>query len=85
MSWNYRVLRIQGDKIADVQLEDTYCIIEVYYGDAGEIKGWTGAVRPRGDDVEDLKKCFELMLGALDRPVLVEDGDNKLIEHTVTA
>ena len=62
-TWEYRVEeRVVGDN-------RWYEIIEVYY-EKGKAVGTSDAVHPTGDSVEDLRKDLELMLRALDKPVI---------------
>ncbi|SFG47028.1 hypothetical protein SAMN05518865_112197 [Duganella sp. CF458] len=45
-TWNYRVMK-RGDKVA---------IYEVYYGDNGNVKGYTAnSIAPQGNDMDDLE------------------------------
>lgn len=61
MSWNYRMVRN----------ENSVAIHEVYYGEDGEPHSCTmNPVSPLGKDVESLKKDFEMMEQAFDKPVL---------------
>lgn len=67
--WNYRVVE-----------EDSFLSIhEVYYTDAGEIDGWTDATHAGGESVKELRRELEMMLRALDKPVL-RVKDDKLVE-----
>ena len=62
-TWEYRVQeKVAGDN-------RWYEIIEVYY-EKGKVVGTTDAVHPVGDSVEDLRQDLELMLRALDKPVI---------------
>jgi len=62
-TWEYRVEeRVAGDN-------RWYEIIEVYY-EKGEVVGTTDAVPPTGYTLEDLRQDLELMLEALDKPVI---------------
>lgn len=63
-TWNYRVMK-RGDKVA---------IYEVYYGDNGNVKGYTAnSIAPQGNDMDDLENTLELMMRALKLPVLEYD------------
>ena len=62
--WNYRVVR----RVRAGEIELT--LREVYY-EGEEISGWTAEdAEPFGTTVEELRADLQLMLGALDRPVL---------------
>ena len=64
-TWEYRVdEKVVGDS-------RWYEIIEVYY-EKGKAFGSANA-QPTGDSLEDLRKDLELMLKALDKPVLSEE------------
>ena len=67
MTWNYRVVhRRCGDT-------DTFTIHEVFYNGAGEITAMTeDPVEPMGESLQELKDDVELMLTALNHPVVVE-------------
>lgn len=67
MIWEYRVIR---DK------DGEHAIHEVNSRDSGEIVGWTAEpMAPVGDTVAELRLEIEMMLQALDQPVLEECGD----------
>jgi hypothetical protein len=66
--WNYRVFK------AEVSGETYYDIHEVYYTD-GKICQWTDrAMAPVGESLADIQNDLEMMLKALDEPVL--DANN---------
>jgi hypothetical protein len=54
-------------------------IHEVFYGLPDESDpGWTeDAVSVEGESVDELRETLQRMLVALDRPVIVDDGDEK--------
>lgn len=66
-TWNYRVARIQH-----ANGETSYGIIEQFYGDDGAPNGRSSPndSAPYGDTVEDLRGDLELMMLALDAPVV---------------
>ena len=68
-SWEYRVVERVSSR---PHMDDAiwYEIIEVYYDDEGKVVGSTDAVHPTGDSLEDLRQDLELMLRALDKPVI---------------
>lgn len=56
MSWNYRVMRHNGEY-------PYYAIHEVYYNDKGKIWGWTQTPEdPLAEDIETLGHVLEDML-----------------------
>jgi hypothetical protein len=62
-TWEYRVEeRVVGDN-------RWYEIIEVY-SEKGKVVGTSDAVHPTGNTLEDLRQDLELMLRALDKPVI---------------
>lgn len=70
MSWNYRavVTRTNG--------ETSYAIHEVYYDEQGKENGLTECgIAPIGDSLDDLKLCLELMLNAINKPLLSWDSE----------
>lgn len=70
MSWNYRVINKNG----------IYGIKEVYYEDNNEIKAWSqDFMYPYGENIEELKRDFELFQRALSKPIMIEEND-KLTE-----
>jgi len=71
--WNHRVV-----KEKDGTGEYYYSIREVYYKD-GAIDGWSMDSRLIGNDYDDLKKGYELIRSAFEKPVLVVKGD-ELVE-----
>ena len=71
--WNYRVIkRTYENPIDPGDPLDEYTVCEVYYYEDGSIKGWTEPVPASADTAEDLGKVFDMMLEALDKPILVE-------------
>lgn len=74
--WNYRV----GKKAEHWCSEpiDRYSIIEVYYEDNGEVKGYTGFVGPQGESLEDLKADMQKMAEAFDKPIFEMDDEEDL-------
>ena len=72
MSWNYRVVQ---DK------HGTYTIREVYY-DIPETDGMMWSEHPRfpmGETIAELANDLKLMFFALDRTILIDEGD-KLVD-----
>lgn len=65
MTWNYRVVRVERGDYASYELAEVY-----YHDSTGEIEAWAKASAPAGDDPDDLRGDVEVMLAALDRPVL---------------
>jgi hypothetical protein len=64
--WNYRVMRTKdGD-------EDTLCLVEAYYNDKGEVDAVAIQDIPCEVSIDLLRKNFERMLGALDKPIIDE-------------
>lgn len=64
--WNYRVMRTKdGD-------EDTLCLVEAYYNDKGEVDAVAVQDIPCEVSIELLRKNFERMLDALDKPIIDE-------------
>ena len=68
-TWEYRVVeRITSHpQIGEVVWHE---IIEVYYDDDGKLDATSDKICPAGDTVEDLREDLELMLEALDKPVV---------------
>lgn len=65
MSWNYRV--VKGESKGEIY----YNVREVYYeDDTDHIVGMTYGGTGIGNTVEELRSDLELMLRALDKPVL---------------
>ena len=61
MSWNYRVMRKDGQ----------YAVHEVFYAEDGRITGFTiEPVFPRADDPDELAEEFERYRRALTEPIL---------------
>lgn len=66
--WNYRVMRKHFGPD-----EDAYTIREVYYNNAGTIRGWTERESaPWGETPEELEADVQRMLEAFAQPVLDE-------------
>lgn len=64
MSWTYRVMRVQYDNG-----EYSFAIHEFYHED-GKI-GWSErAINPYGQTLDELKKDYEMMAKAFEKPVL---------------
>jgi len=64
MSWNYRVIKRGED----------FAIYECYYNDANKPNALSkDAVPAHAESIEDLHLCFDLMRGALDKPILNYD------------
>jgi hypothetical protein len=77
MSWNYRVVKRPGADAA-------YGIFEVYYDAAGRPNGWsaeTGVHWGAEEGVEAGVRILNLMRGAFDKPVLVIQPDDSLVEQ----
>lgn len=73
MSWNYRVMRREGTQVLNGRAHNwtTYGIYEVYYRDDGSIEMWSDApMDPHGEDFEELRRDFDLMVRAFDKPIL---------------
>ena len=68
MHWRYRVLRSKANV-------DRYGVHEVYHLEDGEISWTKDPVHPAGDTPEELREELNMMLAALDEPVLEERGD----------
>jgi len=62
MSWNYRVMQDGYDGLT---------IREVFYS-GGKVRLWTREQEPYGEDMDELRDCLKLMLGACDKPILME-------------
>jgi hypothetical protein len=63
--WNYRLIRRQTEH------GESFAVHEVYYDSQGEPRSCTKfPVSASGEDVEGLKKDFEKMKQAFDKPVL---------------
>ena len=63
MSWNYRVMTLDGGK--------SYEIHEVYYNEDGKPRAYTmNAVKPFGEDLRELRQDLMWMMKALDMPAL---------------
>ncbi len=78
--WNHRVVKEVWRHPTLALEETTLNIYEVYYNDAGAISTWCRRTHPPyGNDLEDLRGELNRMLGALDKPILVEI-EGKLVE-----
>ena len=70
MSWEYRVARKEVHYPSSSEKVEPFGIIEVYYNNKGEVKGWTNFIDPNGwKDIDDLKGTIELMSKAFQKPV----------------
>lgn len=74
MTWNYRVVRVRGEWAG--RKYETFEIREVYYEDGtGNIDGIAmRASTLYGESVDEIKGALDLMVRALDEPVL-DDAD----------
>ncbi len=63
MVWNYRV-------IANEEINPYYTIHEVYYYDGQPITLTENRIAAFGESVEELRSDMQLMIKALDKPVL---------------
>lgn len=72
MTWNYRRLSERADS-GDIA-ERHFYIAEVYY-DGDAVTGWTKACQPYGETPDELRSDMEMMMGALDLPVLDVTGE----------
>jgi hypothetical protein len=67
MSWNYRVVMQEANGYKSLGLR------EIYYNEDDSIFAMSREDEaPLGDDIEDLRGDLEIMMEALDKPVLVE-------------
>lgn len=79
-TWDYRVAKVHPKPFepdvdgCSCQPDDFFVLIEQYYDDEGEPYGW-GRATPYGDTLEELRADLELMLRALDRPVVEVAGE----------
>jgi len=76
MSWNYRVIDRHDGELA---------IFSVYYYEDGRIRGVSAdPSSPRGyeGDIENLKAELKRYASALDKPILVDNGDDEYTEKT---
>ena len=71
MSWNHRVV-----KEKDGTGEYYYSIREVYYNNKGGIDCLSTASLLIGNDYDDLKKGYEFIRSAFEKPVLEKIGDD---------
>lgn len=63
MSWNYRVMSLDGGESFDIH--------EVYYDSNHKPKAYTlNSVRPYGESLEELKQVLSRMLKATEKPAL---------------
>ena len=77
MVWNHRVIRHEKDG------EIWYAIHECFYEDPEDDStiSWTeNEIAPIGDDPDSLRRTLERMLRALERPILVIDGERLIHE-----
>lgn len=63
LSWDYRVIL---NRLGE------YEIREVYYREGSVFLYTAAAIGPVGGDIDDLRRDLERLMGALDRPVLLE-------------
>ena len=82
MTWDYRVIKTSYEPSG----EASYTINEVYYDDHGQIEGWSDAVEPHGESLEEPRDDMEHFKRALELPVLRVDeveGNSVLVEADV--
>lgn len=88
MPWNHRI-RKQTVKLINGELEDVYDIVEAYYNtveDAENFKQYAyteDSIAPAGSSKEDLIKELEMMLDAINRPVIEEEGIIEFIQGEI--
>lgn len=69
MTWNYRVIS-RTDPSGSGEL---FGIHEVYYDSIGRVEGWTEEpCDPFGESLSELRADLEMMMAALEKPVLKE-------------
>lgn len=75
-TWNHRVIaRTRGERYLAIH--------EVHYAEDGTARGWSADPVPVvGDTLAEQQQTLLRMLGALAKPVLVEDGDALVHEKT---
>lgn len=73
--WNFRVLKQQYEGEEDGSLIEEYGIVEAYYDEDGEPRGYCDP-HVLGDSAEELRVVLRRMRDALDKPILVT-GDFK--------
>jgi hypothetical protein len=69
--WNYRVIRYDND---EYNVDPYFSIHEVYYHENGELSWSVNSIKPQGESPEELRADLELMLKALDKPVMSVRG-----------
>lgn len=85
MSWNYRIgthlfsykeVFVNNPKLAKRKDQRLFSIIEVYYDEAGNPKGYSKDAKPLKDweDLSDLIGTMDLVKLAIDKPII--DIDN---------
>lgn len=74
MSWNYRVMSLDGGK--------SFGIHEVYYDDEDKPKAYTlNSVRAFGESIEELKIDISRMLKATEKPILAPQDFPEAYTH----
>lgn len=66
MKWNYRVVK----KTSAKDKNSYYEIMEIYYDENGEVSCYADADLPYGENIEEIKSGIELILKALDKPII---------------
>jgi len=83
VGWNYRVIRRAAIDTASGETEHTFGIHEVYYRSdevdertvsSSEVGFTEMPVTVVGESVEAIRSALELMLAALEKPVLDDEG-----------
>lgn len=75
-TWEYRVVeKVAGRSHMDDAI--WYEIMEVYYDDDGNLDATSDKICPAGDSVEDLREDLELMLLAINKPVISYEEFNE--------
>ena len=68
MTWNYRIVK---RSYPNSKWDDTYSIHEAYYNEEGQADSITvEGIEPVGETPKELKQSLEMMLKALDKPIL---------------
>ena len=68
MFWNYRIVNTKSENGG----EDWYCLQEVFYNDNNEPTGH-GSPCTGSEDMESLKKVWDMMQHAMELPPLQEE------------
>ena len=83
MSWNYRVFEHWSCTPPSLvekgysPFQQWFGIHEAYYNEEGELDGHTDLINVSSENLDDIKGQLELMLGAMEKPVITGKFDDR--------